>query len=61
VFLAFGFHVPLNVLSMLGGRGLEVIIRMLFSVLNLACVGLALWRIGQFLSSLKREVIGRRG
>ncbi|CAG8975333.1 hypothetical protein HYALB_00005663 [Hymenoscyphus albidus] len=45
VFVAFGLHVPMNVISLLSRSGLSFILGELFSVLNLVCVGLALWKI----------------
>jgi hypothetical protein len=48
VFLMFfGTHVPLNILSFLShGMGFGMLLRLVFSMLNLACVGVALWKIG---------------
>jgi hypothetical protein len=43
----FGTHTPLNVLSFLShGPGLGMILGLVFSLLNLICVGVALWKIG---------------
>ncbi|CAG8948667.1 hypothetical protein HYFRA_00001787 [Hymenoscyphus fraxineus] len=45
VFVAFGLHVPMNGIGLLSRSGLGFVLGALFGVLNLGCVGVALWKI----------------
>lgn len=54
VFVAFGLHVPMNIISLVGHHGVGFIVACIFSVLNVICVGLALWKIGEWIISCAR-------
>ncbi|KAE9365367.1 hypothetical protein N431DRAFT_387568 [Stipitochalara longipes BDJ] len=55
--LAFVLHIPLNIISILSWGFLFIFLGILLSLLNLACVGAALWKLD--VMSGERQFYGR--
>ncbi len=55
--MAFVLHIPLNIISILSWGFLFIFLGILLSLLNLACVGAALWKLD--VMSGERQFYGR--